>query len=124
NGILWAPQFLFRSLPPLGVPFGYRISPLLRPACTHPVFPAVYTDRDDRGPRGYGRPSGASRAGAPIVDRGVKDGRGLYRHPLLARVEVAGDLAGFLVHSPPNFRSTGPLPSILRKLHTVRPSSS
>src|SRR5215472_13203520 len=91
------PRLLFRSLPPLSVPFGNRISPVPRPACTHPILPAVYTNRDDAGGRGYGRAAAACRAGAAIVDRSVIDGRGLNRHPFLGRIAIGGDLAGSLV---------------------------
>src|SRR5262249_21426907 len=97
-------------LPAHRVALGYRIGPLPRPPCTHAIFPAIYAYRDDAGRRGYGWPAAASRTGAPIVDRSVKDAGGLDLHPILGGIAISGDLAGSLVHSPRNFRSTGPLP--------------
>src|SRR5215831_4200995 len=48
NGILRALWLLFRSLPALGVLFAFRVGPLPHLSFTHPVLPAVHTDRDDR----------------------------------------------------------------------------
>jgi hypothetical protein len=58
-----------------------------------------------------GRAATAGRARAAVIDRSMKDGRGLDRHPLALKVAIGGDVAEPF-HSPPNFRSTGPLPSI------------
>src|SRR5262245_22636513 len=103
RGILRGPPLLFRSLPAVGLLFGFRVGPLPHPSLTHlvlpavhtdrddpsfthPVLPAVHTDRDYSGRRGYRRPSAASCAGTAIVDGSVKDAGGLDLHPFAAGV--------------------------------------